>query len=41
MPAYGKMQTYGKNADLRSGNIINIIKAEVFKPLLFCGDKAA
>ncbi len=29
------MSTYGKNAGLRSGNIINSIKAEVFKPLLF------
>ena len=30
-----KIPTYGKNVGLRSGNIINSIKAEVFKPLLF------
>ena len=29
------MPTYGKIDGLRSGNIINSIKAEVFKPLLF------
>ena len=36
IPAHGKMRpmvnipTYGKNTGLRSGNIINSIKAEVF-----------
>ncbi len=35
------MPTYGKNDGLRSGNLINNIKAEVFKPLLFFRQKSA